>query len=389
MSASLHGAEGLCHPRAVQPRPFLVVILVAITTAASGCRAHTQYFRGVDRGIFTTTELEALGTESMATEATNLVEAARPEPAVDWLQPTRLTSEGLQGRAEWTPDGARILFQSVRTGDKGANPWEQTYLMQADGSSQRRITPGIGKTHGAVVVPGTGDEFVVAFGSTLHTGVTPPRDLAAVGDSADHDMELVRQTLSTGALDTLAGGPGFDGEPHFCADGSAFAFTSARTGDLEVYIQRGDELLKVTQRAGPDESPRLSPDCSRITWVRRLESGSELVLAGVESPTPNSLVTAEVAIHTPSFSADGTQVLFASDLAAPGGQLDLFSVSVESGDVRRLTNSEASERTPRPSPDGSTILFSSDAEGSPQLYVAPWTPASGVPWRPAAQEGPP
>ncbi|MCO4773914.1 MAG: PD40 domain-containing protein [Deltaproteobacteria bacterium] len=359
------------------PPPLLLAVALALPL--TGCRAHQQYFRGVDRALYEV-ELEELSPDVAAELALDTVEATKARETTEWLTPTRLTSEGLQGRAEWSPDGTRILFQSVRTAGMGANPWEQTYLMDSDGSKQRRLSPGIGKTHGAVIVPGS-DDFVVAYGSTGHTGVTPPRETAAVGDSADHEMDLVRQNLSTGATDNLAQGPGFDGEPHFCDDGSVFAFASARTGDLEVYVQRtGGKPQRVTTRDGADESPRLSPDCSKLLWVRRVRDGSELVLANSDGTRSTSLVSSQAAIHTPAFSPDGSDVLFAGDLATPGGTLDLFAVGTDGAGLRRLTFTPGSERTPRVSPDGTTLLFSGDGEGSPQLYASPWAATAGTPW---------
>jgi Tol biopolymer transport system component len=80
-------------------------------------------------------------------------------------------------------------------------------------------------------------------------------------------------------------------------------------------------------------------------------------------------------------------VLFASDLAAPGGQLDLFAVHRSGQDVRRITFSDGSERTPRLSPDGRRLLFSADGEGSPQLYVAPFRATEGTPWSIPQRDG--
>lgn len=363
------------------------LLLLSVLVALSGCRAHQTYFRGVDRSIYVV-EIEELEPEAIATQAADFVADQKARVRTDWLTPTALTTDGLQGRPEWTPDGSRIVFQSVRSGGMVANPWEQTFLMDADGSNQRRITPGVGKTHGAVVVPSE-QGFLIAYGSTHHLGTTPARDTPAVGDSADHEMELVLQDLSRGTFTTLAQGPGFDGEPHYCDDGSAFAFTSAREGDLEVYVQVGDEgPLRATRRTGPDESPRLSPDCSQLLWVRRGTNGSELVVATTQGSEPRTLLSAQAALHTPSYSPDGALIVFSADLANPGGQLDLYVVTVDGGDLRRLTFSPGSERSPRIAPDGASILYTDDAGGSPQLVVSPWDPTFGAPWTAERRDAP-
>ncbi len=353
--------------------------LLLLPLMLTGCRAHHTWFRGVDRSLYVV-ELEELPPAEIAAQAADFVADQRARVAPTALASTQLTTDGLQGRAEWSPDGSRIVFQSVRSGGLASNPWEQTWLMDADGANQRRITAGVGKTHGAVVVPGT-DDFVIAYGSTQHLGTTPPRDVPAVGDSADHEMELVRQNLSRGTVETLAGGPGFDGEPHFCGDGSAFAFTSARTGDLEVYVQPVDGApTQLTRREGPDESPRMAPDCRSVVWVSRRGGGSELTLLVLDGSPPRTLLAAAASVHTPDFTPDGTRLVFSSDLAGPGGSLDLYSVAIDGTDLRRITRTEGSERSPRVSPDGTRLLYSDDASGSPQLHTAPFEPALGQPF---------
>lgn len=362
-----------------------LIPLLLLSLVLSGCRAHQTYFRGVDRSIYEP-EIEEISPELSATLSADLVADTQARDRTDWLTPVALTTEGMQGRAEWSPDGSYIVLQSVRVDGPAPNPWEQTYLMDADGSNQRRITPGIGKSHGAVIVPGV-DGFVVAYGSTHHLGVTPTRDVPAVGDSADHEMDLIRQDLDKGTFETLADGAGFDGEPHFCDDGSKLAFTSARTGDLEVYVLSATvNPAPITSRPGADESPRLSPDCAQVLWIRRMANGSELVLAKADGTDTRTLVSAQASLHTPSFSPDGSHVLFAADLPSPGGQLDLFAVNSSGDGLRRITFTEGSERTPRISPDGSSLLFSADGGGSPQLFVAPYTATAGTPWTPERRD---
>src|SRR5262245_12855051 len=54
----------------------------------------------------------------------------------------RLTTEGRNGESYWSPDAQRIIFQSIR----GDSPYYQIYSMAADGTDQRRISSGRGKT---------------------------------------------------------------------------------------------------------------------------------------------------------------------------------------------------------------------------------------------------
>lgn len=72
---------------------------------------------------------------------------------------------------------------------------------------------------------------------------------------------------------------------------------------------------------------------------------------------------------TPSVSADGAFVVFASDRAG-NGDLDIWLQQVGSGEPRRLTVDSANESDPAFSPDGRSIVFRSDKDGG-GIYLMP------------------
>src|SRR5918994_603293 len=54
----------------------------------------------------------------------------------------QLTSGGQNAEAYWSPDGKRIVFQSTRKGFE----CDQIFVMNADGSDQRLVSTGKGRT---------------------------------------------------------------------------------------------------------------------------------------------------------------------------------------------------------------------------------------------------
>ena len=54
-----------------------------------------------------------------------------------------------------------------------------------------------------------------------------------------------------------------------------------------------------------------------------------------------------------------------------GGNTDLFTMDISSGQTRQLTNAPSIETAPSFSPDGSQIVFESDRSGAQQLYIMP------------------
>src|SRR5436309_3772376 len=62
------------------------------------------------------------------------------------------------GEPYFSPDGKRIIFQSVRAGA----PYYQIYVMNADGSEPKLVSTGKGKTTCAYFDPLDDDRFIYA-----------------------------------------------------------------------------------------------------------------------------------------------------------------------------------------------------------------------------------
>ncbi len=142
---------------------------------------------------------------------------AKPEANVDvWkVRPdgsgaVNLTADSNANEAfpDFSPDGRRIVFRSGRDGNS------EIYLMDADGSSVRRLTKD----------PAT--DTMPAF--------SPRGDRIAFSSNREGDFEIYLLDLGAegepGALRRLTNSPGPDMHPRFSPDGKWLAFASARGG---------------------------------------------------------------------------------------------------------------------------------------------------------------
>jgi Tol biopolymer transport system component len=121
--------------------------------------------------------------------------------------PVKMTDSAGDDRAPvYSPDGSRILFDSTRDGNT------EIYIMNADGSNQRRLTDDDGEDWGASWSP----------------------------------------------------------------DGSQIAFNSDRTGAMEIYLMAADGtgVTRLTTDELSDASPSWSPDGSRIAYIRNDRLGA-------------------------------------------------------------------------------------------------------------------
>lgn len=105
-------------------------------------------------------------------------------------------------------------------------------------------------------------------------------------------------------------------------------------------------LTFVSQRAGPDEIFAIESDGSGV--------------ARVSDGTASDL--------TPSWSADGARIAFASNRGA-GGNYEIYAMNRDGTGVHAITSAGGFNWFPAWSPDGSRIAFESARDGFPAVYV--------------------
>ena len=125
----------------------------------------------------------------------------------------------------------------------------------------------------------------------------------------------------------------------------------------------------------------ISPDGKRLAWIQ----GGEIRVAPLDdlgqSRVESQRTTAAAPTHSCTesdfaWSPDSAALVFLSDCAEPGGQMDLYLMRLDGNPSKRLTNLHGFVHGPAFSPDGTKVAF---------LYVEGATrPASAV----AAQDSP-
>jgi TolB protein len=194
---------------------------------------------------------------------------------------TRLT-DAPHGSFEPTvsPDGQRVLFASSRDGNA------EIYVMGADGSAPQRLTQEpaddtqpawfpdgrigwlrqIGSSVLLFRMNADGSQAHVVRkreGPTLDLAWAPSPDgtrVAITQQTGPRAMDVVIVPLD-GGPEVRLGGDGVDEMPAWSADGAWLAWTSAQTGDPEIFIATADGRVQrqLTTRPGPDWLPRWGP----------------------------------------------------------------------------------------------------------------------------------
>ncbi len=102
--------------------------------------------------------------------------------------------------------------------------------------------------------------------------------------------------------------------------------------------------------------PRMPAATNLRTYLYDIETGRQEVLAEVQRASN----------YAARFSPDGRSVAMSRER---NGNSDISIIDLARGSETRLTNSPSIDTSPSYSPDGTMIVFNSDRSGSPQLYI--------------------
>lgn len=222
----------------------------------------------------------------------------------DGSNPRKLTSDksGAYSPA-WSPDGKQIIFLSSRDGVQYVRPVDrnhpergipvpEVYVMNADGSEQRRLTNNRYYFEKSCSWSPKGDVIAVAIGDPT---------------ISRYSIEIYFMGLD-GVIQKQLTGSGIHSDPAWSPTGEFMAFAS---------------------------SPLGQSDCSGISIMGA--DGSNQVCLKIES------IDSTVQALAPSWSPDGTYIVFSSDL---DGDFDLYRVRVDGSELTQMTNEPGDELSP-------------------------------------------
>ncbi|HSJ30153.1 MAG TPA: tetratricopeptide repeat protein, partial [Longimicrobiales bacterium] len=271
---------------------------------------------------------------------------ALPAPLVEAAPGSSSMPASLAGSAV---SASRIVFVSDRdgpdpTGDAGNH---EIYVMNADGSDQRRLTTHESLDHGQAWSP---DGARIAF-SSRRTGSVHIFTMNADGT----DQRRITQGSEVGFQ-----------RPTWSPDGRRLAFQSLLRPDIYVSGVDGTGLTNITNHAARDFAPAWSPDGRRLAFTSDRDGNDEIYLMDPNGKRVVRLTHNHARDHRPEWSPDGTRIAFSSDR---DGEMEIYVMNADGSDPLRLTFNPTEDGHPAWSPDGREIAFHRRVLGHGQIHV--------------------
>jgi Tol biopolymer transport system component len=236
----------------------------------------------------------------------------------DGSSQTRLTSAPFDhSDPAWSHNGRKIAF----TG--GGNKNEQIYVANADGSSAKQLTRDRFDNWGPSWSP---DDSKIVFTS-----------------NRDGNYDLYIMNADGSGLIRLTRDPAFDGKPSWSPDGNKIVFISERAGNDDVYVMNvdGSATTRLTHESGYAWDPSFSPDGRKIVFFAGDGQHSQVYVMNADGSSQTQLTGASDAGNwAPSWSPDGTKIAFASNRT---GNSEIFIMNANGSHQVNISNNPGAD----------------------------------------------
>jgi Tol biopolymer transport system component len=227
---------------------------------------------------------------------------------------------------------AHIVFQSTRDGNF------EIYSMNADGSEPRRLTS--------------------SPKNDLSPSCSPDGSTIVFASDRDDNWEIYSMSADGSNQKRLTKGVGANTAPSWAMRGKKILFVSTRdaaNGNLYLMNPDGSSPEQLTSDSLVKDSPIMAPDGRTIVMTVNTKGRYRIASFWTTDKSWHFLTSADHNSVHPSLSADGSQILFATDR---DGNYEIYSMDIVGLNQTRLTTNSAPDLVPAWTSLHNEILFS-------------------------------
>ncbi|MFN2529817.1 MAG: hypothetical protein ABR555_00820 [Pyrinomonadaceae bacterium] len=251
----------------------------------------------------------------------------------DGSQKKQLTFEGDNGRPEWSPDGTRIAFATIRDG-KGS-----VGVMAADGSSQKLLTegrhPSWSRDGSRIAFARDGQIWVMNVDGSNISQITHSNSFKNGPSWSPDGKQMVFILLKNPQSKT-------DPQPQIgIMNSDGTNETILTTNDRSNVCRQTDGTESFLATAHDANAPAWSPVDNRIAMWSGIEKRYGEVWVINSNGTDSVQLTRECSRRNnddPSWSQDGRKILFSTGRS---GRNELWVIDADGGKEKRLSNIDA------------------------------------------------
>jgi Tol biopolymer transport system component/DNA-binding winged helix-turn-helix (wHTH) protein len=196
-----------------------------------------------------------------------------------------------------------------------------------------------------------------------------------------HSASSPSPDLRTARFLQITDQPGQELDPSLAPDGKSLVYSGHAAGNWDIYSQRigGKNPVNLTKDSPSDDTePVFSPDGERIAFRSERDGGGIFVMGA----TGENVKRVSDNGYNPAWSPDGSEIVLAATIAAPGTRLSsqsqLFAVNVTTGEKRTITPPQGIAMQPAWSPHGDRIAYWAQVEGRFDIWTVPARGQIGV-----------
>ena len=315
----------------------------------------------------------------------------------------KLTFGGDNAEAYFSPDGKSLTLQV--TNKQFGVQCDQIYSLNltqpiTDFNSLKLISTGKGRTTCSYFMP-DGKHIIYASTHTSNEACpAPPKPKDGKYLWAVYpEFDIYIADLNGNIVKQLTNTPGYDAEAVVSPDGKKIAFTSSRSGDLELWTMDidGSNLKQVTNGLGYDGGSFFSNDSKKLVFrssrpktEKDIKEYKDLLAENVVAPTEMEIYTCNVdgtdikqvtnlgkANWAPFFHPSDKKIIFSSNHHSTRGyDFQLYMIDLDGSNLKQITWESEFNAFPMFSPDGKKLVWSSNrqqtAARETNVFIADW-----------------